>query len=34
MGRVDAEHRDVAAVAGTVALEDLDGGGLAGPVRP
>jgi hypothetical protein len=34
MGGVDAEHRDVAGVAGTVALEDLDGGGLAGPVRP
>jgi hypothetical protein len=33
-GRVVAEHRDLAAVAVAVALEDLDGGRLARPVGP
>ena len=32
--RIDAEHRHVAAVAGAVALEDLDRRRLAGAVRP
>src|SRR5436309_7326777 len=31
---IDAEHVDVAAVAGPVAFQDLDGGGLPGPVGP
>jgi len=31
--RVDAEHRDRARVAMPVALENFDGGGLAGAVR-
>ena len=31
---VDAEHRHVTAVTLPVALEDLDGRRLAGPVRP
>src|SRR4029079_2480334 len=33
MGRVGAEHTDLAVVPWPVALEDLDGGGLAGAVR-
>ena len=32
--RIDAEHADLAAVGAPVALEDLDGGGLARAVRP
>jgi len=34
VGRVEAEHSDLACVSFAEALEDLDGGGLAGPVGP
>ena len=30
---IDAEHRDLTRRAGAVALEDLDGGRLPGPIR-
>ena len=34
LGDVDAEHADLAVVGRSQALEDLDGRGLAGAVRP